>query len=87
MTAGDWRERAACQGEDLAVFFPDGRGPTGGESNPAAEAICNRCPVRRDCLEAELAKGLPQFGWFGGKSADEREAIIRKRKRTRGRAA
>lgn len=78
----NWQQHAACRGEDLALFFPEGRGRDAA-SDPKAAAICNRCPVRRDCLEAELAKGLPQFGWFGGKSADEREAIIRKRKRTR----
>lgn len=80
--SGDWRERAACRGTDLTVFFPDTR-PAVEASNAAALALCNRCPVQRDCLEAELAKGLPQFGWFGGKSADDREAIVRKRKRTR----
>lgn len=80
--SGDWRERATCRGTDLTVFFPEHR--TAVEvSNAVARALCGRCPVRRDCLEAELAKGLPQFGWFGGKSADDRAAIIRKRKRTR----
>lgn len=83
---GDWRERAACRGEALAVFFPDARGVEA-MTNPAASAICGRCPVRRACLEEELARGLPQFGWSGGKSPTEREEIIRKRKRTRGRAA
>lgn len=80
--SGDWRERAACRGEDLAVFFPDTRGVEA-MTNPAATAICGRCPVRRECLEAELAKPGPYFGWFGGKSPSERAAIVRKRKRTR----
>lgn len=83
---GDWREYAACRGTELTVFFPDTR-PSVEASTAVAQALCGRCPVRRDCLEAELAKGLPQFGWFGGMSADDRAAIIRKRKRTRGRAA
>lgn len=82
----NWRERAACFGTDLTVFFPEGQGRDA-SVNPKAAELCARCPVRRDCLEFELAKGLPQFGWSGGKSADDREAIIRKRKRTRGRAA
>lgn len=82
---GDWRHRAACRGEDLTVFFPTSS--PGTDDNPAARKICDRCPVRPDCLEYELAKGGPQFGWFGGKSADDRAAIIRKRKRTQGRAA
>lgn len=84
---GDWRERAACVGTDLRIFSPEGRGPEGG-ANPVAEAICNRCPVRTECLEDELATGsLVQYGWRGGKSPEERARIIRKRKRTRGRAA
>ena len=80
--SGDWRERAACRGQDLAVFFPDTRG-VDAMTNPAAVEICDRCPVRRECLESELAKGPVQFGWFGGKSPSERAAIVRKRKRTR----
>lgn len=82
----NWREHAACRGQDLAVFFPETRG-VDALTNPEAEALCARCPVRRACLESELAKGLPQFGWFGGKSAADREAIVRKRRRTRGAAA
>lgn len=82
----NWREYAACRGEDLALFFPETRGVEA-STNPEAVAICNRCPVRRDCLESELAKGPVQFGWFGGKSPADRSAIVRKRKRTRGRAA
>jgi hypothetical protein len=83
----NWRDRAACQGEDVTIFFPDTRGVEA-STNPAATAICDRCPVRRECLESELSKSPAlQFGWFGGKSPSEREAIIRKRKRTRGAAA
>jgi WhiB family transcriptional regulator, redox-sensing transcriptional regulator len=81
----DWRESAACRGADLTIFFPDTRGIVE-TSNAAAEEICRHCPVRRECLEFELAKGLPQHGWFGGKSADDRAAIIRKRKRRRAAA-
>lgn len=83
--SGDWRERAACRGTDLTVFFPEGSGRNA-SVDPEAARLCARCPVRRDCLEAELAKGLPQFGWFGGKSADDRAEIIRKRKRRRAAA-
>jgi len=81
----NWREHAACRGADLAIFFPETRSAVD-TSTAEAAAICQRCPVRRDCLEFELAKGLPQHGWFGGKSADDRAAIIRKRKRRRAAA-
>lgn len=82
----NWRDRAACRTKDPTIFFPEVRG-VADTANSAAAEICGRCPVRRECLEFELAKGLPQFGWSGGKSADDREAIVRKRKRTRRAAA
>ena len=80
--SGDWRERAACFGTDLTVFFPEGHGRDA-STNPRAAELCACCPVRPACLESELAKGLPQFGWFGGRSAADREAIVRQRKRAR----
>lgn len=83
--SGEWRTAAACRGADPELFFPEGRGRELA-TNAEAVAFCVRCPVRRACLESELARGLPQFGWSGGKSPAEREAIIRKRKRRRAAA-
>lgn len=72
----DWRDRAACRGEDLNVFFPATTGGTGG--NPAAATLCARCPVRPDCLDEALTL-RETYGFRGGKSGDERALILRRR--------
>ena len=44
-----WQERAACAGSDTAIFFEY-------RHEPAALAMCGRCPVRAECLAAALAE-------------------------------
>lgn len=69
----DWIERGACVGSDVDVFFP-------GVSQSASEArrICATCTVRDACLDYAIEYG-EQFGIFGGKNRDERNAIARAR--------
>jgi WhiB family transcriptional regulator, redox-sensing transcriptional regulator len=64
---GGWRNRAACRGTDLAVFFP-GRG----ESAEPARQICARCPVRQPCLEFALSHGIVHGIWGGLTDRDRR---------------
>jgi hypothetical protein len=48
-----------------------------------AVTICNRCPVRTDCLESELAqmeRGMASVGIFGGTTVKQREQILRERR-------
>lgn len=73
-----WRAQAACLGADPALFFPER-----GESPDAALAICARCPVRRECLEAHQDQ---VSGIFGGTSGRTRRAQKHERV-TQGRAA
>lgn len=42
----EWRDYAACKGEDPATFFFEDTSP-----NLAARRMCYACPVRLDCLE------------------------------------
>ena len=71
-----WEEYAACRGEDPKLFFPQL-----GENGTEAKRICRRCPVRVDCLEAALERGVKhQYGVWGGMSEQEREAELRRRK-------
>jgi WhiB family transcriptional regulator, redox-sensing transcriptional regulator len=73
----NWRDRAACHDADPVIFFPVSRGGTA-----AVATMCGDCPVRGDCLEEELAKGLSeQHGWFGGLPPAARKQIIRSRRR------
>ena len=67
--AARWRERAACRGADLGLFFPD----RGGSAEPARR-ICARCPVREPCLEFALRHGITHGIW-GGLAERDRRAL------------
>lgn len=62
----DWRDDAACRGEDTALFFPDSEA-----QGDAARAICTVCPVRRECLNWALATNQREGIW-GGMNERER---------------
>lgn len=64
----DWRLRAACVGVDPELFFPDGNGDP---RRKQAQAICDDCPVRRECLKFAEREDIP-YGVFGGRTARER---------------
>ena len=68
-SAARWRERAACRGADLGLFFP-GRG----ESAEPARRICARCPVREPCLDYALRHGITHGIW-GGLAERDRRAL------------
>jgi WhiB family transcriptional regulator, redox-sensing transcriptional regulator len=55
-----WRDRAACRGTDLIVFFP-GRG----KSAEPARQICAGCLVRQPCLDYALSHGITHGIWGG----------------------
>jgi WhiB family redox-sensing transcriptional regulator len=67
--SADWRDRAACRGADLHVFFP-GRG----ESAEPARQICARCPVRQPCLDYAISHGITHGIW-GGLAERDRRAL------------
>jgi WhiB family redox-sensing transcriptional regulator len=77
-----WMNRAACRGEDLVLFFgPDGeRQPERDIREAKAKAICDRCPVRDQCLD--YAVGRPEkYGLWAGLGEDERASERRRRMR------
>jgi WhiB family transcriptional regulator, redox-sensing transcriptional regulator len=65
-----WHQRAACRGQDPALFFGEGSSykPT------AARAICATCPVQRQCLDAGLSE---RFGVWAGTSPGQRAKLRR----------
>ena len=67
--AARWRERAACRGIDLEVFFP-GRGETAGP----ARQVCAACPVRQPCLDYAITNRIA-YGIWGGLTERERRAL------------
>ena len=67
-----WYLQAACRGVSVNVFY----GGTAA-SNQQATKFCNRCPVRRECLEDSLQyPPIDQYGVAGGISAHERKKIL-----------
>jgi WhiB family transcriptional regulator, redox-sensing transcriptional regulator len=64
-----WRDRAACRGTDLKVFFP-GRG----EPAEPARRICAACPVRQPCLDYALSHVIVHGIW-GGLTERDRRAL------------
>ena len=76
----DWLGRAACADSDPELFFP--LSPSDGPVVRLAVAVCGRCPVRPQCLQAALADPRTAGIW-GGTSEADRDAIHRSRVRPR----
>lgn len=82
---GDWVQHGACQPDQAALFFPDHH-QLGGQLTRAeyerraaavwapARAICNRCPVRQDCLDHAI-EHREEHGMWGGHTPRERDAL------------
>ena len=72
----DWRQKAACVGEDPEQFFPQGDGYSQKSQKAqiiAAKEICGRCIVKDTCLEWALETGV--MGVWGGMTTQERTRI------------
>jgi len=67
--AARWRQRAACRGTDLDLFFPERGEPAG-----PARQVCARCPVRQTCLEYALINRITHGIW-GGLTERERRPL------------
>lgn len=72
-----WVLRAACLDVgDPDLFFPPGEHGRSVPQLEEARKICERCPVREECLA--LALGCDeQYGMWGGTTPNERQAIRR----------
>ncbi|GAA5046333.1 WhiB family redox-sensing transcriptional regulator [Thermocatellispora tengchongensis] len=80
-----WRRRAACRGQDLALFFgPGDTRETAKEKQTRVERakqVCRGCPVQSECLDFHLRVSAPQYGVAGGLDEDERAAHRRSQQR------
>ena len=70
----NWREQAACRGEEPGLFFQEDA-PT----RRRLRALCASCPVSKDCREYAVASGCE--GWWGGTTEAQRERLRKKRYR------
>jgi len=75
---GEWLLRAACANEDVSLFYDsDAETPNARQQRVTiARAICNDCPVRKECLETALLNDEP-YGIWGGYTPPERHALKR----------
>lgn len=79
-SAESWRQEAACQGMDAAIFFPESEEDAG-----PAKAVCAGCPVRMRCLDFALATRQDDGIWGGLTETERRRA--RRRRQEAARAA
>lgn len=76
-----WQFDAACRGEDSALFFAPNYFEKRSEKEgreARAKAICDRCPVRAQCLDYALKIREPHGIW-GGLNEFERRQLLRQR--------
>ncbi|WP_431961723.1 WhiB family transcriptional regulator [Actinacidiphila sp. bgisy160] len=78
----NWRDAAACSGEDPELFFPISGSGLGMVQIGEAKAVCRRCPVTDRCLEWALGAG-PMEGVWGGTTEGERRTLQRRAVRER----
>ena len=67
-----WHQHAACLGQPAEWWFPGTYSGSNAYAN--ARRICNRCPVKRECL-AEAIEHDIEYGMYGGLSPRQRHAI------------
>ena len=72
-----WMKEAACRGTDTSLFFPADveRLPERKIREAKAKAICYRCTVVNECLNA----GEGEDGIWGGLNENERSGKLHKR--------
>ena len=67
-----WRERAACKGEPIDLFYQ----PRGDSENyEEAAEICQGCPVRKECLLFAIEYN-ENWGFWGGLSLSKRRCWL-----------
>lgn len=72
----DWQDDADCSTLPFSVFFGSGEAPMSSRQVESARQICNRCPVKTDCLFTALQK-KEQHGVWGGLSPRQRSNLMK----------
>ena len=68
----DWAMLAACREGNPDELF------VAGAEQHKAKVVCQRCPVRTECL-ADALDNRVEFGVWGGMTERERRALLRRR--------
>jgi len=77
-----WMTEGACNDEDPDLFFPISASDAGVDQVRQATSICDRCGVESDCLLYALNNRI-KHGIWGGLTEQQRQALIRSRRRRR----
>jgi WhiB family redox-sensing transcriptional regulator len=73
-----WQVRASCRGPQASVFFPPPQFERKEEKldrESRAKAICQSCPVKRECLDYAVAI-REVHGIWGGLNENERKHLL-----------
>lgn len=73
-----WTADALCAQTGPDLFFPEDYRETDKVSD--AQAVCARCPVRRQCLNVALERG-EEYGIWGGLTPRDRRRLVEARRR------
>ena len=84
--AEDWRDSAACRGEDPDLFAPDGHTGRWLDVIEEAKAVCRRCPVIDRCGQW-ARENRAEFGVWGGLTEKERAAARRRSVRAKAKVS
>ena len=71
-----WREKAACKGMELTLFFPEKERQSNSSQklNDKIKNICKKCAVQTDCLSYAIDNEI-EYGIWGGFSSRERREL------------
>lgn len=67
-----WTNRARCRGLDPEQFFVRSL-----QDARSAIRVCDRCPVKQDCLDYAVEQGI-EVGVWGGLTERQRRAYARR---------
>lgn len=83
----NWRDDAACRGQDVDIWFAEGTGPDEKAVARYAKRICATCPVREPCKLWALGWRGQLAGIWGGLTQEDRRSIKRREADERQRAS
>jgi WhiB family transcriptional regulator, redox-sensing transcriptional regulator len=76
-----WMTEGACHDEDPDLFFPISASDAGVDQIRQARSVCDRCRVESDCLLYALNHRI-KHGIWGGLTEQQRQSLIRSRRRS-----
>lgn len=70
-------DEAGCTTVPVEVFYGTDEMPLNQEEKQQAKSICNKCPVKLDCLNHSL-KTKEYWGIWGGLDERERRVLLKR---------